>query len=74
METASRASRAEPPAELPPAVPADALAAPSRTDALVADWFAHHFHGLGPQLPEALYNRFVAARDDLAARLNAAAP
>lgn len=38
---------------------------PSPTDLVVEDWFQRHFHGMGAQLDERLYNLLHAAKEDL---------
>jgi len=40
-------------------------------DTLVEEWFAQHFHGLGPLIDVTTYNRCYAAKEDLKAKLNA---
>lgn len=37
----------------------------SPTDAIVDEWFAKHFHGLGAKLDEPLFNHLRAAKEDL---------
>jgi hypothetical protein len=39
--------------------------APTATDAIVEEWFAKHFHGLGARVDEFLFNHFRAAKEDL---------
>lgn len=51
-----------------PSAAAVALAEPNerqRLTAVVDEWFAKHFHGLGPNLTEYLHGRLLAAVDDL---------
>ncbi len=41
---------------------------------LIEAWFAKHFHGLGPALDVTMYNRLVAAKEDLKDTLATAPP
>jgi hypothetical protein len=49
--------------ELKTDTPVAAVGVP--VDALIEEWFAKHFHGLGIQLSEFLYNHLHAAKEDL---------
>jgi hypothetical protein len=40
-------------------------------DEIIEEWFARHFHGLGPKLDTELYNLVYAAKDDLKRILSA---